>query len=138
VAENAGGAHCLKYGVTTNHVLGLTLVTWDGDIVHLGGKALDTPGYDLVGLLVGSEGTMGIVTEVTVRLLRRPQSFKTVMAVFDSEPGRPSRRHRAASFPARSRSWTGRRSLRWRGLLRWVSGGQEAVLLIDGMASAPA
>ena len=84
VAENAGGAHCLKYGVTTNHVLGLTLVTWDGDIVHLGGKALDTPGYDLVGLMVGSEGTMGIVTEVTVRLLRKPQGFKTVMALFDS------------------------------------------------------
>jgi glycolate oxidase subunit GlcD len=84
VAENSGGAHCLKYGVTTNHVLGLTLVTWDGEIVCLGGKALDTPGYDLVGLLVGSEGTMGIVTEVTVRLLRKPQAFKTVMALFDS------------------------------------------------------
>jgi glycolate oxidase subunit GlcD len=84
VAENSGGAHCLKYGVTTNHVLGLTLVTWDGEIIHLGGKALDTPGYDLVGLMVGSEGTMGIVTEVTVRLLRKPQGFKTVMALFDS------------------------------------------------------
>jgi glycolate oxidase subunit GlcD len=84
VAENAGGAHCLKYGVTTNHVLGLTVVSPDGEIVHLGGKALDTPGYDLVGLMVGSEGTMGIVTEVTVRLLRRPQGFKTVMALFDS------------------------------------------------------
>ena len=65
-------------------MLGLTLVTWDGDIVHLGGKALDTPGYDMVGLMVGSEGTMGIVTEVTVRLLRKPQGFKTVMALFDS------------------------------------------------------
>ena len=84
VAENAGGAHCLKYGVTTNHVLGLTHVTPEGEIVRLGGKALDTPGYDLVGLMVGSEGTMGIVTEVTVRLLRRPQGFKTVMALFDS------------------------------------------------------
>jgi glycolate oxidase subunit GlcD len=84
VAENAGGAHCLKYGVTTNHVLGLTLVTPEGEIVRLGGKALDTPGYDLVGLMVGSEGTLGIVTEVTVRLLRRPQGFKTVMALFDS------------------------------------------------------
>jgi len=84
VAENAGGAHCLKYGVTTNHVLGLTLVTWDGEFVRLGGKALDAPGYDLVGLLVGSEGTMGIVTEVTVRLQRKPQAFKTVMALFDS------------------------------------------------------
>jgi glycolate oxidase subunit GlcD len=84
VAENAGGAHCLKYGVTTNHVLGVALVTWDGEILHLGGKALDSPGYDLVGLMVGSEGTMGIVTEVTVRLLRKPQGFKTVMALFDS------------------------------------------------------
>ncbi len=84
VAENAGGAHCLKYGVTSNHVLGLTVVAPDGGIVHLGGKSFDTPGYDLVGLMVGSEGTMGIVTEVTVRLLRRPQGFKTVMALFDS------------------------------------------------------
>jgi FAD/FMN-containing dehydrogenase len=65
-------------------VFGLTLVTWDGEVVRLGGKALDTPGYDLVGLMVGSEGTMGIVTEVTVRLMRRPQGFKTVMALFDS------------------------------------------------------
>jgi glycolate oxidase subunit GlcD len=84
VAENAGGAHCLKYGVTTNHVLGLTVVTPDGDVVRLGGKAVDSLGYDLVGLMVGSEGTMGIVTEVTVRLSRRPQGFKTVMALFDS------------------------------------------------------
>ena len=84
VAENAGGAHCLKYGVTTNHVLGLRVVSWEGEILQLGGKALDTPGYDLVGLMVGSEGTLGIVTEVTVRLLRKPQGFKTVMALFDS------------------------------------------------------
>jgi len=83
VAENAGGAHCLKYGVTTNHVLGVTLVTWNGEIVRLGGKALDTPGYDLVGLMVGSEGTMGIVTEVTVRLLRTPQGNRTVIALCD-------------------------------------------------------
>jgi glycolate oxidase subunit GlcD len=84
VAENAGGAHCLKYGVTTNHVLGLTMVAPDGEVVRLGSPALDSPGYDLVGLMVGSEGTMGIVTEVTVRLSRRPQGFKTVMALFDS------------------------------------------------------
>lgn len=84
VAENSGGPHCLKYGVTTNHVLGLTYVTWDGEILQLGGKAQDFPGYDLVGLLIGSEGTMGIVTEVTVRLLRRPQGVKTVLALFDS------------------------------------------------------
>jgi glycolate oxidase subunit GlcD len=84
VAENAGGAHCLKYGVTTNHVLGLTVVTPEGEVLRLGGPALDPPGYDLVGLMVGSEGTLGIVTEVTVRLSRRPQGFKTVMALFDS------------------------------------------------------
>ncbi|MFZ5814511.1 MAG: FAD-binding oxidoreductase [Bacillota bacterium] len=84
VAENSGGPHCLKYGVTTNHVLGLTYVTWDGEIIQLGGKAYDAPGYDLVGLLIGSEGTMGIVTEVTVRLLRKPQGVKTVLALFDS------------------------------------------------------
>jgi len=84
VAENSGGPHCLKYGVTTNHVLGLTVVTYDGQVLRLGGKALDTPGYDLVGLLVGSEGTLGIVTEVTVRLLRRPQGVGTVLALFDS------------------------------------------------------
>lgn len=84
VAENSGGPHCLKYGVTTNHVLGVTLVTPDGQVLRLGGKSLDTPGYDLVGLLVGSEGTLGIVTEVTVRLLRRPQGVQTVLALFDS------------------------------------------------------
>lgn len=84
VAENSGGPHCLKYGVTTNHVLGLTYVTWDGEIIHLGGKALDTPGYDMVGLLIGSEGTMGIVTEITVKLLRKPQGVQTILALFDS------------------------------------------------------
>ncbi|MDB4896326.1 MAG: FAD-binding protein [Firmicutes bacterium] len=84
VAENSGGPHCLKYGVTTNHVLGVKYVTCDGEILALGGKALDTPGYDLVGLLIGSEGTMGIVTEVTVKLLRKPQGVKTVLALFDS------------------------------------------------------
>jgi glycolate oxidase subunit GlcD len=84
VAENSGGPHCLKYGVTTNHVLGLTYVTWDGEIVEFGGKALDAPGYDLVGLLIGSEGTLGIVTEATVKLLRKPQGVKTILALFDS------------------------------------------------------
>lgn len=84
VAENSGGAHCLKYGVTTNHVTGVKYVTWDGEILELGGKATDLPGYDLVGLLTGSEGTMGIVTEVTVKLTRLPQGVKTVLALFDS------------------------------------------------------
>jgi len=82
VGENAGGAHCLKYGVTTNHVLGLELVLPDGDVVRLGG-APDAPGYDLLGLLTGSEGTMGIVTEITVRILKKPQGVKTVLALYD-------------------------------------------------------
>jgi glycolate oxidase len=84
VAENSGGPHTLKYGVTTNHITGLTLVLPDGEIVHLGGKAEDSPGYDLVGLVVGAEGTMGIVTEVTIRLTPLPQSVCTLLAVFES------------------------------------------------------
>lgn len=84
VAENSGGPHCLKYGVTTNHVLGVTLVLPDGEIVKLGGQALDYPGYDLLGLLIGSEGTLGVVTEITVRLLRKPQGVKTVLCLFNS------------------------------------------------------
>src|SRR5579872_1629966 len=72
VAENSGGPHTLKYGVTTNHVTGVTMVMPDGEIVSLGGKVEDAPGYDLVGLVVGSEGTMGIVTEVIVRLTPLP------------------------------------------------------------------
>jgi glycolate oxidase len=84
VAENSGGAHCLKYGFTVNHVLGVTLVLADGEIVELGGGALDTPGYDLVGVVVGSEGTLGIVTEVTLRLLRKPEATRTFFATFPS------------------------------------------------------
>jgi glycolate oxidase len=84
VAENSGGAHCLKYGFTTNHVTGLEIVTPSGELVRLGGRAPDTPGYDLVGAFVGSEGTLGIATEVTVRLLRLPESVRTLLAAFDS------------------------------------------------------
>ncbi len=84
VAENSGGPHTLKYGVTTNHVTGVTLVLPDGEIVRLGGKAEDAPGYDLVGLVVGSEGTMGLVTEVTIRLTPLPQSIRTLLVVFES------------------------------------------------------
>jgi glycolate oxidase len=84
VAENSGGAHCLKYGFTTNHVLGLELVTPDGEVVRLGGKAPDPPGYDLLGVLVGSEGTLGIATAVTVRLVRAPESVRTLLAGFAS------------------------------------------------------
>jgi glycolate oxidase len=84
VAENSGGAHCLKYGFTTNHVTGLELVTPQGDVLALGGKAVDPPGYDLIGALVGSEGTLGIVTRVTVRLTRLPQDVRTLLAAFAS------------------------------------------------------
>ncbi|HET9859945.1 MAG TPA: FAD-linked oxidase C-terminal domain-containing protein [Nocardioidaceae bacterium] len=84
VAENSGGAHCLKYGFTTNHVTGLKVVSPDGDVVRLGGKAPDPPGYDLRGAFVGSEGTLGIATEVTVRLVRAPESVRTLLAAFGS------------------------------------------------------
>ncbi|WP_406044877.1 FAD-binding protein [Micromonospora sp. NBC_00898] len=84
VAENSGGAHCLKYGFTTHHVTGVELVTPDGDRVRLGGRAPDAPGYDLLGAFVGSEGTLGIATEVTVRLTRLPESVRTLLAAFDS------------------------------------------------------
>ena len=83
VAENAGGAHCLKYGFTVNHVLGLTMVLADGTIVDIGG-GVDPLGYDLTGVVVGSEGLLGVVTEVTVRLLRRPQATRTIFATFPS------------------------------------------------------
>jgi glycolate oxidase len=82
VAENSGGAHCLKYGFTTNHVTGLEVVLPDGGLVHLGGKSPDPPGYDLLGAFVGSEGTLGIATKVTLRLLRKPDSVRTLMAAF--------------------------------------------------------
>lgn len=84
VAENSGGAHCLKYGFTTNHVVGLDLVTAEGELVAIGGKAPDPPGYDLLGVLVGSEGTLGIVTSITVRLTRLPEQVETVLAGFRS------------------------------------------------------
>jgi glycolate oxidase len=84
VAENAGGPHTLAYGVTTNHVLGLELVLPDGEVMRIGGKTLDTPGYDLTGLLVGSEGTLALVTEITVRLLRAPEAVKTLLAIYET------------------------------------------------------
>lgn len=84
VAENSGGPHTLKYGVTTNHILGLEIVLPDGRIIETGGPAEDYPGYDLTGLMVGSEGTLGIVTKVVVRLMRKTEAVKTLMAVFES------------------------------------------------------
>jgi glycolate oxidase len=82
VSTNAGGPHCLKYGITTNHVLGLEMVTGRGDVVSLGGKAVERPGYDLTGVAVGSEGTFGLVTAITVRLTHAPEAVKTVLAAF--------------------------------------------------------
>jgi glycolate oxidase len=84
LAENSGGAHCLKYGFTTHHVRGARLVTIDGDVVDLGGPVLDAPGYDLLGVLVGSEGTLGVATEIVLRILRRPQATRTFFAAFPS------------------------------------------------------
>jgi glycolate oxidase len=84
VAENAGGLHCLKYGFTTTHVLGLEVVLPDGTLVHLGGKALDTPGYDLPGIFVGSEGTLGVATKIILRVMKRAECIHVLMAAFDS------------------------------------------------------
>src|SRR2546426_1997009 len=84
IANNSGGPHTLKYGVTTNHVLGLEVVMPDGEIVWLGGKTREACGYDLVGVFVGSEGTFGIATKIVVRILKKPQAVKTVLAVFDA------------------------------------------------------
>ena len=84
VAENSGGAHCLKYGFTTTHVLGLDVVLPDGELVTLGSSALDAPGYDLCGVFVGSEGTLGIMTRVILRIVKKPEQIHTLLAAFDS------------------------------------------------------
>lgn len=84
VAENAGGPHCLKYGVTINHILGLEIVTADGEVLQIGGKAEQYPGYDLMSLLIGSEGTLGIVTKIIVKILPLPEGIKTMLVIFNS------------------------------------------------------
>ncbi|MDJ0508620.1 MAG: glycolate oxidase subunit GlcD [Crocosphaera sp.] len=84
VAENSGGVHCLKYGVTTNHVLGLKIVVPDGSIMEVGGSIPEMPGYDLTGLFVGSEGTLGIATEITLKILKTPETICVVLADFTS------------------------------------------------------
>jgi len=89
VAENAGGPHTLAYGVTTNHVLGLEVVLPGSEVIRTGAKHWDRPGYDLTGFIVGSEGTVGIVTEITVRLCRKPEAVKTLLAIFDNILGAP-------------------------------------------------
>ena len=83
VSENAGGVHCLKYGMTTNNILGLELVTMEGEVLRLGGRHMDPEGYDLLGLLTGSEGLLGVITEVTVRILRQPESARALLLGFD-------------------------------------------------------
>src|SRR5437868_9919770 len=82
IAENSGGPHCLKYGMTTNHVLAVEVVLPNGDVVTLGGGGVDAPGYDLLGVFVGSEGTFGIVTRATLKLTRLPQAVQTMLAEF--------------------------------------------------------
>lgn len=82
--ENSGGPHCLKYGVTTNHVLGAELVLYDGTVVWVGGKAPDQPGYDITGLLVGSEGTLAMATKIMLRIIPAPEAVKTMLAIYDS------------------------------------------------------
>ena len=84
VAMNSGGAHCLKYGVTTNNLLGVTLVTMEGEILHLGGAHLDAGGLDLLGVICGSEGQLGVVTEATLRILPKPEGARPVLMGFDS------------------------------------------------------
>ena len=84
IGMNSGGAHCLKYGVTTNNVLGLKMVLMDGEVIEIGGSHLDSPGYDLLGLVIGSEGQLGIATEATVRILRAAEGARPMLLGFDS------------------------------------------------------
>ncbi len=84
VAENSGGVHCLKYGMTTNNVLGCEIVLITGEVLRLGGKHLDAEGYDLLGLINGSEGLLGVVTEVTVRILKKPETARAMLVGFSS------------------------------------------------------
>ena len=118
VAENSGGAHCLKYGFTVHHVLASRRCCPNGELVQLGQPVPDAPGPDLLGLLVGSEGTLAVVTKVIVRILRRPESVQTLLAAFDSD-SRGGRRgvgdHRRRHHSGRGRDdgcarHTGRRS----------------------------
>ena len=87
VAENSGGVHCMKYGLTTNNVIGIEMVTMDGAIIRLGGKHMDSSGYDLLGVMVGSEGLLGVVTEVTVRILPKPPGARALLLGFPSTQG---------------------------------------------------
>ena len=84
VSENSGGVHCLKYGLTTNNVMGIEMVTMEGEILRLGGKYLDPAGYDMLGIVTGSEGLLGVITEVTVRIIQEPQTAKAMLLGFPS------------------------------------------------------
>lgn len=84
IAENAGGAHCLKYGFTTTHVLAMTVVLPTGEVVRLGSETLDAVGYDVTGVFIGSEGTLGVATEITLRIVRKPQTVQVLLAAFDT------------------------------------------------------
>lgn len=84
VAENSGGIHCLKYGLTVHNILALRVITIEGDVLTLGSRALDTPGYDLLALMTGSEGMLGVIVEITVRLLAKPERAQVMLAAFDS------------------------------------------------------
>jgi glycolate dehydrogenase FAD-linked subunit len=84
IAENSGGAHCFKYGFTTNYVTGLEIVTPEGELLELGGKEVDTPSYDLIGAFVGSEGTLGVATKITLRVVPVPETVRTLVAYFES------------------------------------------------------
>ena len=82
IAENSGGVHCLKYGMTTNNVLGVEMVLITGEILRIGGKHLDAGGYDLLGVITGSEGLLGVVTEITVRILKKPETARALLVGF--------------------------------------------------------
>ena len=100
VAENSGGVHCLKYGMTTNNLLGCEMVLMDGEIIRLGGKHLDAGGYDLLGVVTGSEGLLGVITEVMVRILKRPDAARAMLVGFASRRRCRRVRQPASSAPA--------------------------------------
>ena len=110
------GVHCLKYGMTTNNVLGCEIVLITGEVLRLGGRHLDAAGYDLLGVITGSEGLLGVVTEVTVRILKKPETARALLVGFPSSE-MPANASRASSVPGSSpaawKSWTARRSRRW-------------------------
>lgn len=98
VAENSGGVHCLKYGLTVHNILKLNVLTIEGDILEIGSEALDSPGYNLLALMTGSEGMLGIVTEVTVKLIPKPEKAQLVMAAFDDVQKQAMRWHKSLAL----------------------------------------